>query len=1014
MPSPIRPRRPSRIATVVVTSVLSFFAIAASARIRFDLPVQPLADSLTTVGKLANLNVYFDPGLVDGLEAPALNAELSWEDALGRLLEGTRLQVLHVDESTVRITADPGGERKPGTYHPAPTVGPSVSPYLTDISPDATLSSEQSEVDRSGSTAEDRSGKDHEHTKELEEIVVTGSHLPPWAGQGAQVQIYGQQEISDSGRTTLTEFLNSIPSVAVASTDNGLQNGSTYGQTSVQLHGLPTGTTLILIDGRRVQSSGLSAAPGQLNAFDLNSIPLSAVERVEVVAEGSSAIYGSDAIAGVVNVILKKNVDGIAADVKYGRAAGGADEADVNVVAGRKSERGGVTVAAGFQRRSPLLGDERPVTATYTPPPAANYTISLCNPGNVFSLNGGPLPGAPDGQTFAAISPSAMGNPRRNGFQGTYGKLNSCSIVGEYDVVPPAQRFGATLAGHYHLSDSLEVFGQALGSHYKANIAQGPTYLYADASPFVEFTVPAANPYNPFGTSVGVGLAIAGVPGLAIDSSSTFGYALGGFRGKLSQAWNWETTIWAARDMTRTLVLRGFDSPSVEAALSSSDPATALNPFVAGPPASATVLNELTAGRLQANNRYIGQLIGVDASTRADLLDIPSGTLKAVFGVEAVRESISSSYSGYFTTVLSGVTDANDSRKTLSAYAEMRVPVLRAAQAGGPDKLTLIVAGREDHYYDFGGQFTPQYGVEFRPMDSILLRATYARAFRAPSLIELYSPVNSYTAVIHDPLQDANYRVNDATEGGNLHLHPETGSSKSIGFLYSDQVASRFHFGATWWEIHEANSVQSFDAQTVIDNSELFPNAVVRDASGHITQIDTQFANFGRISVRGIDYQLSSRVANALGEFSPTLNISQTLSYKTQLVPGAPELQRAGNAYDDGNWAPKWKATASLAWRGGRFRGHLAARYVGRYRDYDAMDFIAGQTLVDASLTVDMAQWMPAEHTEGGQPSVTIGAVNLLDRQPQTSNYGFGYFGYDPTQSDVRGRFVYLQIGFRW
>jgi len=184
---------------------------------------------------------------------------------------------------------------------------------------------------------------------QLEEVVVTGSRIPTHVNEGAQeVKIYTREKIEQSGRSTVADFLNTLPAASVSITESSIGTQPNYGVTTVQLHGLPVGTTLVLINGRRLETSGSSQA-GTAAFFDLNNIPLAAVDRVEVVSEGSSAIYGSDAIAGVVNIILKRNFDGFETNLKYGGASG-TDETNASLAWGRRYFYSGVLGLEIMQR----------------------------------------------------------------------------------------------------------------------------------------------------------------------------------------------------------------------------------------------------------------------------------------------------------------------------------------------------------------------------------------------------------------------------------------------------------------------------------------------------------------------------------------------------------------------------------------------------------------------------------------------------------------------------------------
>ena len=1016
MPSPTWSRAISLLAAMFVLSII---ALPSQAQIRFDLPAQPLGTSLTAIGTLGNLNVMFDPSVVDGLQAPALKADLSPDEALGKLLSGTKLHAVRVDANTIRVmaTARPGsilldqekvspmpkGQRQESGSQEEES-GRSFSDGLRL----AQLDSGKAEI--GGAVEGPENNPFHRHERSLEEIVITGSRLKTPKFEGAQeVRVFSQEDISDSGRSTLSEFLNNLSSVSVNSVDNGMAGGqnSTYGKATVQLHGLPQGTTLVLLDGRRLQSSGLSGAPGETNVFDLNTIPLVAVDRIEVISEGSSAVYGSDAIAGVVNVILKKEYDGLSLAAKHGWADG-THETNVSVVFGKQWDRGGVTFTAGYQRRGALYGYQRSITASqdFRKFGGSDYRSNSCDPGNVYTADGSSLPGALNDETYAAISAGTSANPKV-----TYGQQNLCSPNAHLTFVPPIKRYGGTFAGRLTLTDHVEAFAQGLVSETKTQIYQGPPTLYnydsGDGS-YVPYIMPASNPYNPFGRPVDVTLAFPNLPALQIDTKSTFYNLVAGLRGELGSVWNWEASGWLSQDNTDTFLWRGPDDPTIFSLLNSTDLATALNPFTPGLNLSSATLSELYDGQYKISNSYKGRTLGITAILRGDVINLPAGPLRFAIGTEALRDTLQFNYAGYIAS-RSPVSNGDYTRKTISGFVEARVPILGGQEKGG-DVLTATIAGREDHYVDFGGKFDPQFGLEFRPLNVLLLRAAYAKAFKAPSLFELESPTQVYTTPIVDPRTGSSYNTTGLS-GGNPGLAPESGSSTSFGFVLAGAAIPNLRASATFWRIQEKNSIQLLDAQTIITSESLFPGAVIRDANGTVTQIDQRYTNFGEIDVRGFDYQVQYRMATQVGEFSPSLAVTQTISYKTRLIPGTTEINRTDAAYDDGNWAPRWKGSAAITWRKGPIRTYLAARYVGSYRDYDSTRTIGNTTYVDASVTGDIGSWTRSSPRVLQKFFLSVGAVNLFNRLPQYSGYYFGYYGYDPAQADIRGRFLYVNIG---
>ncbi len=277
----------------------------------------------------------------------------------------------------------------------------------------------------------------------LAEVVVTGSRIPlPVNDLSPDAKIYTREQIDQSGGTTIADFLNTLSDVSLSITENGFQTLS--GTTTVQLHGLPIGTTLVLLDGRRIGTSGAAQGYGQ-TYFDLNTIPLAAIDRIEVVSQGSSAIYGSDAIAGVVNIILKRNFNGFEANSKFGFASGTHEEG-ADFAWGRVDEKASLTLIGSYLNRTELPGYDRALTNdnNYTSYGGPDVDLYMCpNQANIYSLDGGNLPGI--GAPYAAVPKGYTATPSQQEFLTTAGTLNRCSFVRYASRIQATER-GSLLA----------------------------------------------------------------------------------------------------------------------------------------------------------------------------------------------------------------------------------------------------------------------------------------------------------------------------------------------------------------------------------------------------------------------------------------------------------------------------------------------------------------------------------------------------------------------------------------
>lgn len=419
--------------------------------VKFTIPEQPMREALLTFSAQADVQVVADASLVSGKRSAGVDGKLRPERAMAILLNGSGLGFSIVNGNTFAIRALIGtqtGAAQGLSATPDAPIDQGGSARLAQAAAAATNGT-STEADKSGNgpgvRAEDRTN--------LDEIVVTGSRLASNAKEGGQdVLKFTRQQIDNSGQTSVSDFLNTLTDVSVATTGGGEQTFAGAG--TARLHGLPVGTTLVLINGRPVETTGGQAFFG-INIFDMNSIPLAAVERIEVLPSGSSAIYGSDGLAGVVNIILRKDFDGLEANVKYGGASG-TRESDAHVAWGDKWDKGSFSVIGSYQKIGEMDGFARTLTGTqdYTPYGGPDTRQAFCPRSNVYSTTGGPLPGL-GSATFAGVPAGFTGTPTQAEFQNS--PLNLCSYFGYISQIPGAEREGLNLNAHYELTPSLDL-----------------------------------------------------------------------------------------------------------------------------------------------------------------------------------------------------------------------------------------------------------------------------------------------------------------------------------------------------------------------------------------------------------------------------------------------------------------------------------------------------------------------------------------------------------------------------
>lgn len=845
-----------------------------------------------------------------------------------------------------------------------------------------------------------------------QEVVITGSRLQGDVMNSPQdVKVYSREQIDLSGASTVSQFVNTLPEASLSITENGFQSLS--GTTTVQLRGLPVGTTLLLLDGRRVGTSGAAQAYG-LTYFDLNTIPLAAVDRIEVVSQGSSAVYGSDAIAGVVNIVPKAKFSGLQANARYGFATG-THEDEVDVAWGGTWDKASLLMVGSYLTRAELPAYGRALTSdnNYEAYGGRNADFYMCpDQANVYALGGGNLPGL--AAPYAAVPAGYTGAPSRQEFAATAGLLNRCSLFKYVSLIPGSERAGVVLRGTYQPVSGVELYSNLLLSHTQQFGHNAPPIMYG-APGFQLYTVSARNPFNPFGEPVGVSDMVSALGRETQDLRTNYLNAVLGARGTLPASWDWDIGVSDSEDHT-LYTQTNWDTAKVRAALASADTATALNPFVAAPPGSPALLASLITGD---HVDSLGRAMVITATLRGRIPALPAGLAGLAVGGEYERDTLFQDRFYY-----PGPTQrTNFHRNSDAFFAEARIPVLAPRSAtAAQDLLDVTVAGRRDHDDQFGSQLTPQFGVELRPSSGLLLRASYSKAFRAPDLIDLYAlQAHSDHAVVLDPLRGDLLETVGLTTGGNPSLRPERGLARSFGFLYSGTgVLEGLRVSVTHWHLAETSAIQKFPAQVIVDNAALFPGAVTRAQSCAgaqpcpIVAVNATYQNFGRLDLAGLDYQVAFARSTRIGALTPSLTASQTYRYQATLAPASRASDGVSIARDTGNWAPRWKGTAALNWAWLGWSAYLGGRYVGRYQDYDLSRMIGNFWTVDANLTCKIGRAVSPGTRHWQELDVRLGGVNVLNRLAQFSNFESGFVGYDPTQGDMRGRFLYARVGLRW
>jgi iron complex outermembrane receptor protein len=403
--------------------------------------------------------------------------------------------------------------------------------------------------------------------------------------------------------------------------------------------------------------------------------------------------------------------------------------------------------------------------------------------------------------------------------------------------------------------------------------------------------------------------------------------------------------------------------------------------------------------------------------TQGDLLTLPAGTVHAVIGGEWRNEEM------HYDSVQSSVNQGIDHGRDVGAgFVEIEIPIAGEISKPRTQGLALNLAARYDHYSDFGESINPQFGIRWRPLESLLLRASYGTSFRPPSLFELYTPVVMPTNVpVRDPARGNELVQVTFISGGNPALEALDGDSFTAGFVLSPSAIPGLKALATYWKVHQDNRVTVIPFGLILGNEAVFSDRVTRaeptaqdiaaGRPGRLMQVDITRVNFGSLDTSGVDLQLGYDVETRLGKFSPIVAATWVGKYDSVDLPSTPVVTRIGVANTLGA-IPRWKVSGTLAWERGPLGLAASANWIPAYRDANLLGpinrQIGSQTLVDVSATLRLEEWL-GEASFWSGIRVEAGCRNVFDKEPEFAEIGFNY-GFDPSQSDLTQRFGFVRV----
>ena len=853
---------------------------------------------------------------------------------------------------------------------------------------------------------------DETATPAMQRVEVTGSSIKRLVSETATpLSIFRAEDFARQGLSTAQEVLSKIPSNASSMGSGNAVGGNTSGlptggQASADLRGLGGDKTLVLLNGRRIANHPYDGA-----SVDLNIIPIAALERVEVLRDGASAIYGTDAIGGVINFITRRSVNttNLTAEVVAPQHRG-ADEHRLNLSTGvgqLNTDGYNLFGVVDYHQQDVLTSQDRAFSSTgIIPGRGLSVTSGTTFPGNYFDA-------AANGGAGLAGNPYAAGGCRPPLSVAAANGTCRQDYTRQIDDLPAQRQLalfgkGSVKFGGGHLA-TLEY----LHAENKVKARTAPP-------PQIGLILPASSPYYP-GNAGGVP-AQAGLSGQPlsvnwrpveagqrqIDSRGQADRLLLALEGELA-GWDYQGALVRSVSKSSEDFTGGYVQ---DASFAAGVMNGILNPFGEQNAAGKDYLAS-TALRGEVQNAKV-TTTGIDLKASRELMQLAGGPLALALGAELRREkaqfNVNREIAGQASSSgLSGSLSKNGERDIEAVFGELNLPLLK--------NLEVQLAARFDHYSDAGSTTNPKIGLRYQASDRLVLRGSASTGFRAPTLFEKNAPPSrndtndSYDDPIlcpggvpqpgANPLRDCDLQQYKL-QGGNENLKPE--KSKTFAFGIVLEPLREVTVAIDYWNIHLKDKIASLPEQSIFGNYEKYKALFLRNPDGSPYAILDLNDNLGKVKTDGVDVSLNARLwRGAYGEVSASVDGTWIHKYDYQNERDGEFIHNVGR-YADNNPVFRWKHTATLNWRSGAWGATVSQAYKSGYTDQNSVEAayrhdVSSYSLVNVSGSYARQGWL-----------LTAGVKNLFDREPPFSNQGTLFQkGYDPRYTDPVGRAWYLR-----
>jgi iron complex outermembrane recepter protein len=969
--------------------ITSFFGAsgswAADPKMKFDLRPDEFPKAILEYSHQSKVEVLFLANdSLHKVRTQSVIGEFSPREALQKMLKGTGLVFDFDTDHSVTLKLPPVNAPPP-MRSAAKTLEPSIH-HLASAEPTINYPSV------------------------LAEVTVTGTYLHTAMDVQAPIIYLTRSDFSRAPFPTVQDVLDQLPinSLNAPRADLGINNNYNWGA-AVNLRGLGVPATLVLVNGRRQPFSG---AHGDF--VDVSNIPASAVERIEVLPDGASALYGSDAIAGVVNIILRDDFHGAETQVQYGGTPGGRDEVMASQLLGMHWDTGKAMLAYEYLDATELPASARGYAANADKRPygGGDYRSFLTDPGNILDpKTQQPVYGLPANLNGTAINTAAPINLQNqfSRFQ-IFPEMTSNSVYGSV-----SQQVGS----------GVDLFAEGRLTRRRTYIQQIP-----EPEPLI---VPSTNPFNPFGATTVVGYNFGQVLGPVTFGADTTNYT-GAVGAKFNMGAGWKAELYESygRETLFSSTYNEVNLSALTAALNSTNVATAFDPF-----SGQTKPTTLDTIQSDVIHRAISSIETTNFVADGPLFGLPAGKVQLAVGGERREESLGETVPASLSS--STTINTHYSRHVGSAFTELLVPLIGdASQPHAPPRLELNAAARYDDYTDFGHTVNPEFRVRLISLKWLKLRGSWGRSYRAPKLDDLYDSSNNASGllVLTDPASATGRSTVLITQGTNPNLKQETAATWTAGLDVVPVMDAGLKLSLTYYSIDYEGQITTPDLANPYDiliqenqwaafikrnptqaqiaaicnRSDYYGSRAACLASSPAAIIDYRLANIATTKVSGLDLDVRQSLDSGVGHFDFGFNGSYVFNFDqsaTNRSPGVDILNTFGNPL-------KFRFRATSGWSQRReeetgLAANLAVNFTNGYGK-------PGSTLlphIDALATVDMQLLYHTAQNDGpwGGLELSLNAVNVFNQSPPFADT---VYGYDFANFQALGRVLSLSMRKKW